>query len=372
MKNKCLHICIRSFLTVLIFYLFCQKITSQNLVKNPGFEDFVACPETYGSFQEDVLFWKQPTYGSTDYFNTCSSNMPVDENFIGVQEVFEGNAYAGFYAYGPKDYREYISGELKERLSKGKKYTFSFRISLAEKSEYAIKEFGFLFSHKILDLHTERNIPYNLMNRNGLYNYVSITSRNYYDDKNSWTKVSGEYVADGTEKYIILGNFKSNSHTHRSKVAKNLKKAAYYYIDMVRVEETEKPFRLDEIYVLENLLFNVNGYTITGEGEKQLEVLVTHLKENPSLNISFYGHTDNIGSKTHNKELSGKRAKAVGLFLVDNGLSPFRIAWEGFGDKSPVAKNETEEGREKNRRVEFVISKKSRAYYASGVFEDDE
>jgi len=351
---------------------FGAQVDAQNLVKNPGFEEFVKCPEEYGSLSDFSLYWKQPTYGSTDYFHSCSDNMPVNRNFIGQQETFEGEAYAGFYAFGPKDYREYLAGELSEKLIKGKKYNFSFRVSLADKSEYAIKEFGILFMNKELDLHTKRNIPYELMNRNGLYNYVGLANPKYYKDKENWAEISGEYIADGTEQFIVIGNFKSNAHTHRAKIGSSLKKAAYYYVDMVLVEQADKLFKLDEIYVLENLLFEVNGYTVKGEGKKQLQALVSHLKAEPSLNISIYGHTDNVGSPEYNKELSQKRAKAVGLFLVDNGLSPFRIAWKGFGDISPVAKNETQEGRDKNRRVEFVISKKKRDTYASGLFEDED
>lgn len=371
MISKLSNTCARGFLTTLILNLFCTTIVAQNLVKNPGFEEMVQCPKEYGSLSEDALFWKQPTNGSSDYFQSCSDNMSIKRNFIGQQETFEGNGYAGFYAYGPEDYREYLAGELEKNLIKGKKYNLSFRVSLADKSEYAIREFGILFVDKELNLDTKRNIPPSLMNRNGLYNYVGLGNHRYYKDKDNWTEISGEYTADGTEKYIVLGNFKSNSNTARTKVASNLKKAAYYYIDMVSITETDNTFNLDEIYVLENLLFEVNGHTVKGKGKKQLEDLVSHLKDNPSLNISIYGHTDNIGSPLYNKELSQRRAKAVGLFLVDTGLSSFRIAWKGFGDVSPLVKNKTKEGRDKNRRVEFVISKKRRDTYASGVFEDE-
>lgn len=332
----------------------------------------VNCPKEYGSLAEDASFWMQPTYGSTDYFHSCSNIMSINHNFIGRQEAFEGNAYAGFYAYGPGDYREYIAGELDQKFTKGKSYKLSFRISLADKSEFAIRELGVLFLHKMLDLRTKRNIPYDLMNRNGLNNYVGLDNTKFYKDKDNWTEVAGEYVADGTEQYIIIGNFKSNFETKRKKVASNLKKASYYYIDMVSIKEADNSFNLDEIYVIENLLFEVDGYTVKGDGKKQLEAIIYHLKDNPTLNISIYGHTDNMGSNEYNKELSQKRAKTVAMFLVDNGLSHFRIAWKGFGDINPLAENKTKEGRDKNRRVEFVISKKKRDTYASGVFEEED
>jgi len=362
----------RVFLTSSVFVFGTVILVAQNLVLNPGFEELKKCPEDFGTLSKDASFWKQPTSGSTDYFNNCSEKMSVNSNFIGEQDTFEGNAYAGLYVYGPNDYREYLAGELKQKLIKGKKYNFSFQVSLADKSEYAIKEFGILFLNKELDLQTKSNIPYSLMNSRGRNNYVGLTNPRYYTDKENWTEVSGSFVAFGTEKYIVLGNFRSNAHTKPNKIGNSSKKAAYYYIDMVVVEEAEKSFKLDEIYVFENLLFEVDGFNIQTEGQKQLESIVVHLKDNPSLNISIYGHTDNVGSQVYNQELSKKRAKAVGLFLVDNGLSPFRIAWKGFGDMSPLAKNETKEGRDKNRRVEFIISKKKRDTYASGLFEDED
>jgi len=366
-----LYTIIRTFLIALLYILGFVNTFAQNLVKNPGFEDAVGCPDGYGTFQDDVNFWYKATQGSTDYFNVCGDKMSTGFNFIGNQETFEGNAYAGFYAYGPKDYREYIAGELIEKLEKGKKYTFSFRVSLADRSQFAVDELGILFSQKLLNLRTKRNISFGWMRKNGFTNYVGIKSKRYLTDKGSWMELTGEYTADGTEKYIVLGNFKSNSDTRRTEVARNLKKASYYFIDMVSVEEKENPFRLDENYVLENLFFELNGHEILGDGKKQLQKLVNHLKTNPDLNISVYGHTDNLGSATYNKELSQRRAKEVGLFLLDNGLSPLRIAWKGFGDMLPLALNETEEGRKKNRRVEYVISEKNQEFYASSTFEED-
>ena len=362
----------RTLFISLLYLLGIVSAFSQNLVKNPGFEDSKACPEDYGTFHDDVTSWHKPTQGSTDYFNICGTKMSTGLNFIGNQETFDGNAYAGFYAYGPKDYREYISGELAEKLVKGKKYTFSFRVSLADKSQYAVDELGILFSQKLLDVKTKRNLSFAWMRKTDLKNYVGIRNKRYLTDKGGWMEISGEYIADGTEKYMTIGNFKSNSETRRFEVASNLKKASYYFIDMVSVAEKQDPFRLDETYVLENLFFKVNGYEILGNGKKELQKLADHLKDNPALNISIYGHTDNLGSETHNKELSQKRAQEVAIFLLKNGLAPSRIAWKGFGDMIPLAVNETEEGRKQNRRVEFVVSEKGREFYASSTFEEDQ
>ena len=362
----------RTISIIIVYGLGIANLFAQNLVENPGFENFTDCPDSYGSFQEDVKAWYKPTDGSTDYFNTCGGKLSVGQNFIGKQDTYEGNAYAGFYAYGPNDYREYITGQLVQTLEKGQKYKFSFKVSLAEKSQFAIDELGMLFSSDRLELNTKRNISFNWIRGKGRKNFVAAQDPRYFKDKNEWMEASGEFIAEGTETYFSIGNFKSNSETHRKRVANNLKKAAYYYIDMVKVEKIVAPFEIGETHVLENLFFEVNGHQIIGDGKKELQQLVDHLKANPDLNISIYGHTDNIGSKTYNKVLSQKRAKEIGLFLLENDLSPSRIAWKGFGDLNPVAANETKEGRKKNRRVEFVFSKRSNGFYASNVFEEEE
>jgi len=210
------------------------------------------------------------------------------------------------------------------------------------------------------------------MVKNGNSRYLGIIGRTYFRDKKRWMELKGEYTADGSERYITFGNFKGNRYTDKNSTGQNLKTVSYCYIDLISVKEIGKRYNHDEIYVFEGLNFDVDGFSINKKVEEQLKPLVDYLKENPEVNIAVYGHTDNIGSKTYNKQLSERRAKTIGLYLVDNGLSPFRIAWQGYGDEKPLLTNATEEGREKNRRVEFIISKKKREHYASGLFEDDD
>ena len=107
------------FITLALFtmlQLTCLKINAQNLVNNPSFEDFDACPLEFGGLEKVVPSWHQPTDGSTDYFNSCSTEMSTAKNFMGGQSAYDGNGYAGMYAYAPKDYREYLTAEFKEPL----------------------------------------------------------------------------------------------------------------------------------------------------------------------------------------------------------------------------------------------------------------
>jgi outer membrane protein OmpA-like peptidoglycan-associated protein len=76
------------------------------------------------------------------------------------------------------------------------------------------------------------------------------------------------------------------------------------------------------------------------------------------LNIEISGHTDNIGSAAYNKTLSEDRAKAVVNYLTKKGISADRLTYKGYGFDQPVAPNNTEEGRQQNRRTEFKVLKK--------------
>jgi outer membrane protein OmpA-like peptidoglycan-associated protein len=79
------------------------------------------------------------------------------------------------------------------------------------------------------------------------------------------------------------------------------------------------------------------------------------MNESPDVRIEISGHTDNTGSLNTNVRLSQERAKSVVDFLVARGIDLSRLEYRGYGPSQPVAPNDTEEGRSRNRRVEFKI-----------------
>ena len=80
--------------------------------------------------------------------------------------------------------------------------------------------------------------------------------------------------------------------------------------------------------------------------------------ENPTVNISIQGHTDNVGDASTNLKLSQDRARMVYELLVKNGISSNRLSSTGYGASKPIASNQTEKGRGLNRRTEFTITAK--------------
>ena len=73
--------------------------------------------------------------------------------------------------------------------------------------------------------------------------------------------------------------------------------------------------------------------------------------------MEITGHTDNVGSDRYNMKLSAGRAKAVYDEMVKRGIDPKRMTWKGKGEREPIDTNDTPEGRQENRRVEFRITK---------------
>ena len=102
--------------------------------------------------------------------------------------------------------------------------------------------------------------------------------------------------------------------------------------------------------------FDFNSANLTTLAKSNLDKLVTVLKNNPDTNINIYGHTDSIGTDAVNLRISSQRAAAVKNYFVANGISASRMFTEGLGKSSPIASNDTDEGRAKNRRVEFAIT----------------
>ncbi|MFZ9955787.1 MAG: PorP/SprF family type IX secretion system membrane protein [Flavobacteriales bacterium] len=121
--------------------------------------------------------------------------------------------------------------------------------------------------------------------------------------------------------------------------------------------EVKPHMQRGERYVIENIFFEFNSAKIKKESEATLVRVVKYLNIYPSVHMEVDGHTDGIGSVSSNQKLSLARAKAVVKYLSAHGISASRLSYKGFGETYPVATNTTEQGRAKNRRIEFIILK---------------
>ena len=222
-----IYFCFMKLLLCLIFtcsFIYC-KAQINNLVPNPSFEEYDTCPEVVSQISY-AASWFQPTLGTCDYFNACCTGTPmgggvgVPNNLKGFQNARTGNAYSGIclFAIVPEPYREYIETRLINSLIAGKTYCVQFYVSLANSSTIATDSIGVYFT-------TDSLVNNTIQTTITCLNQIQNPTGSYLNDTLNWMKVSGQFVANGGENFMTIGNFNNV----------NLLDISYYYIDDVSV-----------------------------------------------------------------------------------------------------------------------------------------
>lgn len=152
------------------------------------------------------------------------------------------------------------------------------------------------------------------------------------------------YFIEHQNYYPLSGNIDLRGVSEQTKLRKNF--ILYTYSDIIR-KKLSIP--------LENVFFESNKYKLKPESYTELDRFISFLQKNNNLRVEISGHTDNEGSTEHNKNLSLQRAKSVLDYIVSKGVDPKRIISKGYGESMPIAPNDTEKGKAKNRRVEFKV-----------------
>lgn len=348
---------------LLIFSTLPFKNVAQNLVLNSSFEELSGNPGNGHVPVNCSKNWFCSNFSGTDYYIRIKGvGEGVPKNEFGIQVPHTGNAYAGLCIH--KDYIEYVGTKLSKPLLAGKTYLVEFYISRAEKSVTSVNEFGILFSEK----------PFKTLDKKGFVVEPTIKFINNegFKEEKEWVKLSEKCQADGTEAYLTLGHFIYDR-------PEGVRKFSHYYIDDISitpidendenkdsiiVDKQTEPVapsfssKTNETITLENVFFETNKNDLMPESYQELDKLTQFLNKEVDADIMISGHTDNAGDETKNKTLSEARAKAVAEYLISKGVNRSRIKYRGFGSQQPIADNESDQGRRKNRRVEFVISKK--------------
>ncbi len=148
----------------------------------------------------------------------------------------------------------------------------------------------------------------------------------------------------------------------------NVSKTGYLFFSenfsLTNLENPEEPYTIiiplqpirDGISViLRNIFFDFDSFELLPESFAELNKITTFLKDNPKMKIEIGGHTDNRGSKAYNQTLSENRAKSVYQYFINQGIDEKRLSYKGYDFSEPIADNDTDEGRAKNRRTEFKI-----------------
>lgn len=258
---------------------------------NGDFEQYSDCPDSEsGPFQfpkeiEKCIGWKAPTYGTSDYFNECAvgTNVDVPLNVLGEQMPYNGNGYLGGYftsytggagddGYSGLMWWEYVQGQITQPLEAGKIYKFSMEVSLAEYSDLMITEMGVYFS----------DMPISSLNTAALAENPQIVfyEPNYFRDTANWLHLETYYVANGTEKFLTIGNFRDNVTTDTIR-RYNYEPiyvnpfVTYFYIDNVMLSDASSEITIANV-------FTPNGDGVNdvwklsfadGNAEKQVYIL---------------------------------------------------------------------------------------------------
>lgn len=334
---------------------------AQNLVPDPGFEIVRKMPTKKYNPVDCTKDWIS-VIGGSDYYNRETTGNPgVPKNIFGKQEPHSGDAYAGI-CIGKKQI-EYIQTKLISTLIKGEDYLVELHISRSERSIRSVKEFGVQFSNKVIHYYDDKAISKGMSYKPN----IDFTNSKGYKNKKEWTKLSAIYTAKGDENVIVLGYFNYDHPEGR-------KRFCHYYIDDVSItlikkkndtivstiikDSIIKPFapKLGETITLKNIFFTTNKSELLPQSFLELDILVQYLNNSPNTSIKISGHTDNTGNEDLNKTLSEARAKAVAGYLILKGIDKSRISYIGCGSSRPIATNDTDEGRQQNRRVEFIIN----------------
>ncbi len=341
---------------IFIFLLNSYFVFSQNLVINPSFEENRGLQKGMYDFDDVVKYWKlvkcYAAYLHSGGDTTTYYAFAALKNMWGTQPPHFGDAYIMMTLVDgdAKETGTLVQGVLTEPLKAGKCYYAEVYLSRINGFNYT-SNFEFIFSDTLFNPKL-KNVCYQKLKPN-----VSNPLDNFLRDSLEWMKVSGVFKAKGGEKYLLMGN------TQKYATIKYLypdNKVCGYYVDDVLVKELPfcpEDFETDSIMTFNNLNFQTGKAVILSSSFEELNKLVEYLKifENNSIKIS--GHTDNIGTETKNQALSEQRAKAVADYLISQGIDKKRITSAGYGSIKPIEDNKTEEGRAKNRRVEFELIK---------------
>ncbi|WP_085715598.1 OmpA family protein [Pseudomonas sp. B28(2017)] len=111
------------------------------------------------------------------------------------------------------------------------------------------------------------------------------------------------------------------------------------------------------ITLSDDVLFAFNQSDLTPTAKSRLDALMSKFEDADVVSIKVVGHTDSVGSDVYNQALSERRASSVAEYLLSQGVAPNKVTSEGKGESQPIADNETEEGRAKNRRVDLHINR---------------
>ena len=363
-----------------ILFLFATNLFSQNLVPNGNFEklrNLPIKPNPKNSYQYEPLSGYKPYLSNVDSWFAATKATPDLRIYDSSQykkcsrihddcdKPRSGEISAGIITYQENKsfsvFREYIEVKLEGTLEVGKTVNVEFWVIKEREAKIVSNNIGCY-----LEVGRLSSTATNNLKLKPHINQTTIVNEN----ESKWVKISGQIKVDKPYQYLIIGNFFSNEDT-QIKTYKNytgtarIPPYAYYLVDDVRMwyegmeaenKSTNKPLAQDKI--IENALveFEHDSAIIKTNSTANLDSLIRNiLPIQAQYKIEIVGHTDNTGTTDYNLDLSSRRAQSVLNYMLDKGVLNNNISSIGLGESQPIMKNDTEENKLRNRRVEIVL-----------------
>lgn len=184
----------------------------------------------------------------------------------------------------------------------------------------------------------------------------AFVDQSYKEEKANTEKVSAPRMEQTADKNPIALEIAT-----QIPVEKNMEKVFEQKQELIEDSSENRYEKMapGETLIIENIYFDQGKAKLRSESFVELNKLLKALQHHPGWSIKIDGHTDNVGFAALNLELSYDRARSVYFYLVNNGIDKSRLRFEGFGSSNPIAKNDSEANRQKNRRVEVSLIEES-------------
>ncbi len=353
------------------FLVCCCPVASlyaQNLIPNPGFENYKHCPGNYNRSQTEfhVLDWRSANAGTPDHFHECSTGgADVPHNWAGASPAHEGQGYVGLYLWlAINDYREFIQAKLTQPLVKDTLYSLQFFFKLSSYAGFSIDRIAAVLSDSAVTFKGDGAVDVEPT-------FAVIQDSALTENTGSWEKAYWTFRAKGGEQFLTIGNFSGGATKYyqikfRNTPEEMLQRASYYYLDDVRLtavyqekqdvlipEFEPSDIKINTTYVLRNIQFEFDSYKLLPSSFDEMDELARYVLKNPHIKLQLSGHTDDRGGDRYNSTLSKNRASSVAKYLMLQGIAANRIEIFGYGKSKPLVNASTEEARTINRRVEI-------------------
>lgn len=373
-----------SIVAVAMSLLIGGSVTAQiNKIANPNFDNVLKKIKAPGQLTMATEWYSPEGTPEADLYEVGAKKetVSIPLNVRGRCETKEGEHYAGFMAYSEREAspRTYLQTKLPKKLVEGKRYCLKMHVQLSDISKYAVDNIGMFVGAKAIkakDIEAYDITP-----------QLTHSGNLIVEDMFDWVEVCQPFTADGTERYVTIGNFAPQAAVKSKKMRRPREfkipqtRDSYYFIDAISVialGHLETPCDcqvIPETGPELDVVYTKNVSTdIEGTPEEMIEHVVIHFKKNLAilgdqdkayadkvadiltanggLNIELVGHSAQVELET----LGADRAKAVYTYLVTKkGIDANRINHRGDAYNSPKVDGMDAHANAENRRVEFIV-----------------